>query len=184
MRIIGGEFKGRRFSPPSGLKARPTTDYAKESLFNILNNRLDFGQTKVLDLFAGTGSISLEFVSRGCNQVTCVEMLGLHYTFINKCIGELGLKSYITPIKGDVFRFISKCTDSFDLIFSDAPYDLKNGDTLPDLIFTTSVLKSDGIYIMEHSDKKDFSRHPNFREVRKYGKVNFSFFGHQINEAD
>lgn len=178
MRIIGGDLKGRRFSPPTGLKARPTTDYAKESLFNILNNRIDFEQTKVLDLFAGTGSISLEFVSRGCRNVTCVEMMGLHYNFIQKCVQELQLTSYISPVKGDVFRFLSKCTDSFDLIFSDAPYNLKNGDSLPDLIFAASLLRPDGLYIMEHSDKKDFSFHPRFKEVRKYGKVNFSFFGH------
>lgn len=182
MRIIGGEFKGRRFSPPIGLKARPTTDYARESLFNILNNRVDFEELRVLDLFAGTGSISFEFVSRGCRDVTCVELAGLHLSFIHKCIGQMGFERFIRPIKADVFKFIEKNSESFDLIFSDAPYDLTKADTLPDSILSSGLLKADGIYIMEHSDKKDFSSHPSFIEIRKYGKVNFSFFGHKKDE--
>lgn len=179
MRIIGGEFKGRRFSPPSSFKARPTTDFARESLFNVLNNRIDFEETKVLDLFAGTGSISFEFVSRGCKNVTCIEMAGPHFAFIRKCIAELGFENQISAIKGDVFKYIDKPSDSFDLIFSDAPFDLKTADDLPSKIMESSILREDGVYVMEHSDKKTFASHPNFSEVRKYGKVNFTFFKHK-----
>jgi 16S rRNA (guanine966-N2)-methyltransferase len=179
MRIIGGELKGRRFSPPSGFKARPTTDFARESLFNILVNRYDLDDLTVLDLFAGTGSISFEFVSRGCQHVTCVEQAGMHFRFIRKCVDDLGFGAFITPIQGDAFKYIAKSTESFDLIFSDAPFDLAAADKLPTLVMESTLLRADGVYIMEHSDKKSFVSHPNFSEVRKYGKVNFSFFIHQ-----
>lgn len=178
MRIVSGYLKGRRFSPPSSFKARPTTDYAKENLFNILNNRIDFESLDVLDLFSGTGSISFEFASRGCKNITSVELNYRHFSFIKKCIEELKINQVIHPIKGDSFKFIEKSTDAFDLIFSDAPFDLTKADNLPDLIFQSDLLKPNGLYIMEHSDKKSFDNHPNFIEKRKNGKVHFSFFNH------
>lgn len=177
MRIIGGQFKGRRFSPPGSFKARPTTDFAKENLFNVLENRYDLSDLKILDLFSGTGSISYEFASRGCSDVTSIEISFNHFRFIQKCIAELGLKQNIRSFKYDSFRYIEKCTEQFDLVFADPPFDLQEGVTLPDKIFSKDILKPDGIFILEHSDKISFQDHPNFREVRDYGKVNFSFFG-------
>ncbi|MBN2166251.1 MAG: RsmD family RNA methyltransferase [Marinilabiliaceae bacterium] len=178
MRIVSGYLKGRRFSPPSSFKARPTTDFAKENLFNILNNRINFEETKVLDLFSGTGSISFEFASRGCKDITSVELNFNHYKFIKKCAEDLELNSIVKCIKGDCFKYIEKCTKEYDIIFSDPPFDLTKADDLPILVLSTNILKKDGLFILEHSDKKSFSKHPNFIENRNYGKVNFSIFKH------
>jgi 16S rRNA (guanine(966)-N(2))-methyltransferase RsmD len=176
MRIVSGFLKGRRFDPPASFKARPTTDFAKENLFNVLNNRVDFESLKVLDLFGGTGSISYEFASRGCTNITCVEMNGLNFGFIKKSVEQLGLRKEIQVVKGDVFKFCAKSSETFDLIFADPPYDLKTAPQLPDLIMGGTLLKADGLFIMEHSDKVSYAHHPCFKEVRDYGKVNFSFF--------
>lgn len=177
MRIVSGRLKGRRFSPPSSFKARPTTDLAKENLFNVLANHYDFEGMRILDLFAGTGSISFEFASRNCENITTVELNYTHYMFIKKCIAELELSNAINLIKADAFRFIKNCQpNSFDLIFADPPFDLKKASELPDLIFSQQILKPQGVFIMEHSNKETFSEHDHFKQVRDYGKVNFSFF--------
>ena len=176
MRIVSGNLKGRRFSPPSNFKARPTTDYAKENLFNVLANRYNFEELKVLDLFSGTGSISFEFASRGCKNITSLELNYNHYRFILRCIHDLHLQEYISCIKGDAFKYIEKSNDSFDLIFADPPFDLPKAEEIPSLIMNSRLLKKNGLLIMEHSDKKKYSEHTNFFENRDYGKVNFSFF--------
>ena len=175
MRIVSGKFKGRRFSPPANLKARPTTDIAKEGLFNILNNMVDFEEVCVLDMFAGTGSISFEFVSRGCGSVVAVEQNRVNFSFMQKVMSELGIDE-ITAIKGDTFKFVGSTGSKFDKVFADPPYDLPELDTIPDLIFGKELLKEDGFLVLEHPRTKDFSGHPRFFDHRCYGHVNFSFF--------
>lgn len=176
MRIISGFLKGRRFNPPKSFKARPTTDIARESLFNILINRREFSELKVLDLFGGTGSISYEFASRGCEDITTVELNYNHYNFIKKTAKDFNLCSFIRVVKADCFKFVAKTTETFDLVFADPPFDLKQFDTIPYHFFQYTLLKENGMFILEHSDKKSFVNHPNFIEVKKYGKVHFSFF--------
>ncbi len=176
MRIVSGSLKGRRFSPPKSFKARPTTDFAKENLFNVLNNQIDFGDIKVLDLFGGTGSISYEFASRGVKDITCVELNYSHFRFIKKTIEELDLTNSIKAIKGDAFKFIEKTPKKFDLIFADPPYDLKNSENIPQNILQNKLLNTNGILIFEHSGTYNFNNHPNFIENRENGKVIFTFF--------
>lgn len=179
MRIVSGTLKGRRFSPPAGFKARPTTDFAKENLFNVLNNQISFDTIKVLDLFSGTGSISFEFASRGCTDITSVELNFKHHQFIARTAEQLELKQVMKVVKADAFRFIEKTSVKYDLIFADPPFDLEKAADLPQLIVTHDLLAPDGIFILEHSDKKSYQAHPLFMGVRAYGKVNFSFFGRQ-----
>lgn len=177
MRIIGGEFKSRMFSPGKSFKARPTTDFARENLFNILNNRYDFDELKVLDLFSGTGSISFEFASRGCKDITSVELDHVHFSFICSVIKQLGITVELHPIKADVFKFINRSVDQYDLIFADPPYELKRLHELPDLVINSNLLKNqDSVFILEHGKSNDFTSHPNFSEIRIYGSVHFSFF--------
>lgn len=175
MRIISGEYGGRHFSPPKNLKARPTTDIAKEGLFDILSHRLDFEDISVLDMFGGTGSISLEFASRGCKNVTLLELNQTNYMFIKKVIGELGVKS-IQAYKTDSFRYIQQCKAQFDMIFADPPYEHKELPHIPDLIFEKGLLSEGGTLILEHPKEFSFATHPHFVEHRKYGHVNFTFF--------
>lgn len=175
MRIIGGKYKSRRFQLPTKFTARPTTDFARESLFNILNNRLDWEETEALDLFSGTGSVAIELVSRGCSQVVSVESSAKNHAFIQKLKEKLDANELLT-IKADVFSFIKTCKQSFDLIFADPPYDLKDLDAIPTKILDLDILKPDGIFILEHSKKNTFTNHPLFTEERKYGNVHFSFF--------
>ena len=178
MRITGGILKGRRFSPPSNFRARPTTDMAKENLFNILTNFIDYEEINMLDLFAGTGSISFEFASRGCTDIISVENDYQHYKFICKCVEELELQEIIKPVKQDVFLFIQKVEkqQQFDMIFADPPFEMRNISKLPQLILDSNILKKEGYLIVEHSPVYDFSKMDKFWQVRKYGKVWFSFF--------
>jgi 16S rRNA (guanine966-N2)-methyltransferase len=174
MRIVSGKFKGRRIQPPTNITARPTTDFAKEALFNVLNNRVDFEELYVLDLFAGTGSISLEFASRGSASITAVEMSSTQANFIRKISKDLQVD--INLVQVDVFRFLKTCHTKFDLIFADPPYQLPTLPTLPDLIFEKELLKEEGLLVLEHSSKVSFELHPRFVEHRHYGNVHFSFF--------
>lgn len=176
MRIIGGELRGRLFNPGKNFKARPTTDFAKENLFNILNNRIDFEETAVLDLFGGTGSISFEFASRGCRSVTIVELDHVHYAFIESVIAQLKLQQVIHLLRYDVLKFIPRCSERYDLIFADPPYQLKRLNEIPDLILKHNLLKQDGMLILEHGKSDNFSNHPQLFEERVYGSVHFSFF--------
>ena len=175
MRIITGKYKGRHFDIPRSFKARPTTDFAKENIFNVLVQYVDFDGATALDLFSGTGSISLELVSRGCSQVVSVELDRDHHRFIQDCLKKLQTDTCI-PIRGDVFRFLKSCKQQYDLIFADPPYALKELATLPDIIFEKQLLKAEGIFVLEHGKDHDFSGHPHFKEHRQYGSVNFSIF--------
>lgn len=175
MRIITGIYKGRRFDIPHTFKARPTTDFAKENIFNVLNSYIDFEGATALDLFAGTGSISLELLSRGCQQVVSIEKDRDHHAFIRQCIQKLGADNSVV-IRGDVFRYIKSCSQQFDFIFADPPYQLTELAQIPDLIFEKGLLKEEGIFVLEHGAQNDFSNHPHFVEHRKYGSVNFSIF--------
>ncbi len=175
MRIITGIYKGRRFDIPHTFKARPTTDFAKENIFNVLNSYIDFEGAMALDLFAGTGSISLELLSRGCQQVVSIEKDRDHHAFIRQCVQKLGTDNSVV-IRGDVFRYIKSCSQQFDFIFADPPYQLTELAQIPDLIFEKDLLKEEGIFVLEHGAQNDFSNHPHFVEHRKYGSVNFSIF--------
>ena len=176
MRVISGKYKRRTFEVPRTFKARPTTDFAKENLFNVLTNLIDFEEcANVLDLFAGTGSISLEFVSRGCGRVISVEREPAHHTHIYKIKEQLKEESWI-PLRADVFRYIEKCHDTFNLIFADPPYALTRLAELPDLILNKGMLAPEGMLILEHGKDQSFASHPCFVQERIYGSVHFSFF--------
>ena len=174
MRIISGKFRGRRLMPPKNITARPTTDFAKESLFNLLVNKMDIDGADVLDLFAGTGSIGIECVSRGAREVTAVELAHTQQNFIISTCKSLGIHN-LHLIRGDVFRYLKSCSIRYDLIFADPPYALDELPTLPDLI-VPELLKPGGLFVLEHGDQYDFSGHPHFLELRTYGSVHFSFF--------
>lgn len=175
MRIISGIYGGRRLSPPKNITARPTTDFAKESLFNLIQNRFDIEGCDMLDLFAGTGGIGMEFVSRGAAHVTAVEMAHVQQNFIIQTCKQLGIRN-LDVIRGDVFRYIKSSGMRFDFIYADPPYALETLETIPDLIFEQGMLKENGVFVLEHSKNNDFSTHPHFVEKRVYGSVNFTFF--------
>jgi 16S rRNA (guanine966-N2)-methyltransferase len=175
LRIISGKYRGRRINPPATFSARPTTDFARESLFNILGNRIDFDSLSVLDLFAGTGSISYEFASRGAKIIHLAEMNVRHIAFIKKTVNELKIDN-IKIIHIDVEAYLKSCRFKYDLVFADPPYDLKWLDSLPDLIFSSEILSENGFFILEHPKRMNFGSHRSFFEHRNYGNVNFSFF--------
>jgi len=175
MRIIGGKLKGKVILPPAGYKARPTTDFAKEGLFNILDNEYEFQDLKVLDLFGGTGSIAFEFASRGAARVYSVEMARENASFIKTEAARLGL-SNVTMVRDNVFDFLPICREKFDLIFADPPYALEGLETLPDQIFSHDLLHPGCYFILEHGDEHSFTDHPHFKKERHYGRVHFSFF--------
>jgi 16S rRNA (guanine966-N2)-methyltransferase len=175
LRIIGGKYRGRRIEPPSNFKARPTTDFAREGLFNILNNRIDFESSSVLDLFSGTGSISYEFASRGAAQVHLIDKDPKHIAGIKRIINEIGFEN-IRTIHIDVRAYLRTCSFKYDVVFADPPYDLKWLKELPDMVTGSGVIKEDGFFILEHPKALSFSNHPQFFEHRNYGGVNFSFF--------
>lgn len=174
MRIISGTHKGRNISPPKNLPVRPTTDFAKESLFNILNNRIDFEDLRVLDLFSGTGGIAFEFASRGAKEVTAIEKNMKCCDFIRSTAKALNMP--VKVLKMDVMAFLKNPISSYDLIFADPFYEFEDMLKIPDLVFSTGVLNPTGILIVEHSVKTAFNAHPFFQEKRTYGNVNFSFF--------
>lgn len=200
MKIITGQYGGRRFDPPRNLNARPTTDLAKQALFNILQNRMDLEGCRALDLFSGTGSISFELLSRGAAHVVSVEMGHTQQQFIQKVAAQLNVpRNRHQLIRGDVFRYLNTppamsvgasapsaaslgfgtpSSALFDLIFADPPYDLAELDKLPDLVLQPGWLTPEGIFILEHGKASDFSSHPLFQELRTYGAVHFSFFQH------
>lgn len=175
MRIISGKYKGRAINPPRNLRARPTTDFAKENLFNVLGNLVDFEECDVLDLFAGTGSISYEFASRGVRSVTSVEINSVHHAFIRRTASELGI-SNLYAVKANAFLYLKSAAKQFDIIFSDAPYDLEGAEEIISLVLEEDRLADEGFLVFEHSKGKDYSSHPNFWQQRSYGSVQFSFF--------
>lgn len=161
---------------PRSFKARPTTDFAKENLFNVLNGYIDWDEEpRALDLFSGTGSITLELLSRGCGQVISVEKDRLHHSFIKGFLTKLEDENGIA-VCGDVFKYLARCTEQFDIVFADPPYQLENLEELPDIVMARGIVKEGGLFILEHGKNNDFSEHPNFLEHRAYGSVNFSFF--------
>ncbi len=176
MRIISGKYRRKTIKPPKNFRARPTTDMSKESLFNMLENAVDIESLKVLDLFSGTGGISYEFASRGCSDITCVELNFNHFSFIKKTIKELAFEKEITAIKTNAFVFLRNHGLKYDLIFADPPYDIEKMDMIPELIFKNNNLNDDGILIVEHSSNTSFTSHPHCYLHKNYGSVNFSFF--------
>ena len=175
MRIITCKYKGRHFEVPRSFKARPTTDFAKENLFNVLRGYLDFEGATALDLFAGTGSITLELLSRGCSRVVSIEKDPLHYRVIEEFLYRLGDENACL-IRGDVFKFLSSTREQYDLIFADPPYTLPNIPDIPDLVLERDLLLPDGVFVLEHGKRDSFESHPRFIEHRAYGSVNFSIF--------
>lgn len=175
MRIIGGSLKGKNILPPAGYKARPTTDFAREGMFNVLNNEYEFEDLKVLDLFGGTGAISFEFASRGASRVYCVEMLRENASFIKTEAARLGLGN-VTMVRDNVFDFLDVCREKFDIIFADPPYALEGLDQLPDKILSKDILYPERYLVLEHGDEHSFAGHPRFVKEKVYGRVHFSFF--------
>jgi len=184
MRIIGGTLRGKSILPPAGYKARPTTDFAKEGLFNTLNNEFYFEDLAVLDLFSGTGSISFEFASRGAGEVIAVEMNPVNASFIKKSAASLGLSRIVQVVHHNVFDFIPLCTKRFDIVFADPPYALEGLDTIPDKVLGCGLVHPGGYLILEHPAEYDFAAHPSFVKEKKYGNVHFSYFQPQPESAD
>ncbi len=181
MRIIRGKYGRRRFDVPRNITARPTTDFARENIFNVLENMRDFDGCSALDLFAGTGAISLEFLSRGCEKVVAVEMAATQANFIRSVKQKLNADG-LTVLKTDVFRFLETCSEQFDFIFADPPYDHPRFAEIPRLILESRMLKPGTVVVIEHNKTHDFSSLPGFLQHRAYGSVNFSIF--EIGELE
>ena len=175
MRIIGGRLKGLRLNPPKNLPVRPTTDLAKEALFNILQNKIEFDDIRVLDLFSGTGNISMEFASRGAAQVISVDRSVQCVHYLKDTARQHGLTN-IKTFKDDVFKYLQLETDQYDLIFADPPYDMNQIPEIPKIVFEKNLLLPGGLLIVEHQSMQNLSNHPAFSEQRKYGHSSFSFF--------
>lgn len=175
MRIIGGSHKGRRFSVPKSFSSRPTTDMARESLLNVLLNKYHLDELSAIDLFAGTGAVSFEFASRGMQKVLAVESNFKVCRYLSGQIKEFDFEQ-IKIIKKDVFKYLSGEVQAADIIFADPPYNLQGIESLPELIFNNNWLNHGGCFILEHSKEHDFSKHPQFSSIKKYGSVHFSFF--------
>lgn len=175
MRVISGKFKGRRFQAPSSIKARPTTDMAREGLFNVLNQKIDFQGLKVLDLFAGTGAVSLEFLSRGAEKVTAIDIDITSKKHLEKTKKDWDLKN-LRVVKADALALAKKANQKFDLVFADPPYGHKKFSEIPHIILDSGWLDEGGIFILEHSSDFDFSSNKRFLDHRNFGNVNFSFF--------
>jgi len=176
MRIIGGYLKGKTINPPSSFKARPTTDFAREALFDIIGNAYEFEDLKILDLFGGTGAVSYEFISRGAGHVWTVEMNPVHAAFISSQARSLGIADKISVVRHNVFEFLPLCTEKFDLVFADPPYALENLETIPDKVFDADILHPGGWLVLEHGSEHNFSGHKFFLREKTYGRVHFSFF--------
>jgi len=175
VRIICGAYKGRTIDTGHKLAVRPTTDFAKEGLFNILSNRFDLSSFDVLDLFSGSGNIAYEFASRGCRDVHAVEIEPRHATFIRATAEKLGFRQ-MRVIRDDVFHFLTICKANYNIVFADPPYEMPQINEIPDLVLSRDILKPDGILILEHSKRNDFSGHEHLFDHRNYGNVHFSFF--------
>lgn len=175
MRIISGAYRGRKIHPPTNLPVRPTTDYAKEGLFNVLNNLIDFEETSVLDLFAGTGNITFEFVSRGVPAVLAIDIERRCVEFISQTAERLGMEE-ISVRRMNVNVFLRQAYQKFDLVFADPPYVMEGIELLPEQILEADIMNPGGILVLEHSDRYNFTDNPCFDQLREYGKVLFSMF--------
>ena len=180
MRIIAGTLKGRRLNPPANLPVRPTTDMAREGLFNILNNYVDFEDCTVMDLFAGTGAMSIEFISRGVREVTSIDINNACTDYIKSEAQRLELRN-LRVVRADVFDLLKRANRKFDIVFAEPPYAIEGLETLPDLVFEHQLLNEDGIFILEHPREYSFEEHPHFWQHRNYGKVNFTFFAMKLD---
>lgn len=175
MRIIRGKYGHRRFDVPKNITARPTTDFARENLFNVLDNIINLEGKSALDLFAGTGAVSFELLSRGCDPVTAVEMAPVQSAFINSVKAKLGDEA-LRVVRGDVFRFLASCRQPYDIVFADPPYDHQRFAEIPNLILESKAVAPGTVVIIEHNRNHDFSTLPGFTQHRVYGSVNFSIF--------
>lgn len=175
MRIIRGKYGRRRFDVPKNITARPTTDFARENIFNVIENYVDLDGFDALDLFAGTGAVSFEFLSRGCRTVTAVEKAATQQRFIQKVADELGDKNLLL-VRGDALRYIASAPRAYDVVWADPPYDMPGFADIPGLILGSALVKPGTLVIIEHNKSHDFSSLPGFREHRSYGSVNFSIF--------
>lgn len=177
MRVLGGSLKGRRFTPPAkNWPTRPTTDYSKEGLYNILMNRIDFEETRFLDLFGGTGNHCYEMISRGCKDATYVDRFKACVRFVERTSEVFNISEFLSIFQMDVFKFIEQSSESYDLIFAGPPYALKTIDSIPNLIIQKALLNEDGFLILEHNPNVKFDNHQNLFEQRTYGQTIFSFF--------
>lgn len=180
MRIIGGTHGGRKIHPPTKMPfTRPTTDIAKEGLFNTLQHMIDFEDAKTLDLFGGTGCISYELASRGASDLTIVEKDKQMSQFIKKTASDLGFDQ-INLVQSDVFMYMNNCVSAYDFIFAGPPYALVEIDLIPDIIIQRSLLNDEGIFVLEHTPRNDYSKHPNFFKLKNYGTTLFSFFSKEV----
>ena len=176
MRIIRGKYGRRRFDVPKNITARPTTDFARENLFNVIENLTDIEGLEALDLFAGTGAVSFELLSRGAARVTSVEKASVQQKFIAEVARTLGADNH-QLIRGDVFRYLATAARGrFDFVFADPPYDLPDFDKVAPAVLDSGIIRPGGIFILEHGRNRDYSSHPFFRRHRAYGSVNFSIF--------
>ena len=180
MRIIGGIYKGKQIVAPKNLPVRPTTDFAKEGLFNILSHKIDFEGLCVLDLFCGTGNISLEFASRGAKKIYSIDKHSPCLFFLKDTSKALKLSNIFTD-RADVFKYLDKSSSTFDVIFADPPYELENIEMIHEIVFKNNLLNADGLLIIEHGSKTDLSSKKNYIETRKYGNVHFSFFDQSLD---
>lgn len=176
MRIIRGKYGRRRFDVPTRITARPTTDFARENIFNVIENLIDIEGITAADLFAGTGAVTFELISRGAAMVTAVEKAPVQARFIAEVAKKLGCESELQLVTGDVFRFISTASTRRDFIFADPPYDHPRFGEIPELIINSGLVGEGTLFVMEHSSKYDFSNLPGFLEHRAYGSVNFTIF--------
>lgn len=175
MRIINGKYKGKTIIAPKNLPVRPTTDFAKEGLFNILTNEFNLSDIEVLDLFSGTGNIAFEFASRGAKKIMCIDQNYNCVSFIKKTKRELNIEQLVV-FKNDTFKYLKQYPESFDIIFADPPYDMKNMDKIAELVFEHQLLNENGWLIIEHDKRTDLSHLPHFVKLRNYSNVNFSIF--------
>lgn len=182
MRIVGGSLGGRRFAPPVNIPARPTTDLAREGLFNTLNNLIDLEDCTALELFAGTGSVSYELASRGAAQITVVEQDMASVNFIKKVAADFKITDKLKVVKGDAFKVLQSTAGPFDFIFADPPYALAAMDALPQLILEKVLLTPEGIFVLEHDYRHAYEAHPHFLRAKKYGDTIFTFFSASPNQ--
>jgi len=176
MRIVAGKYRNRRIHPPQGIEARPTTDFAKEGLFNVLQHSVPLEGIRVLDLFAGTGNMSLEFLSRGAVEVVSVEQDRKLFAFIQRTIAELGEHGW-RVVKDDVFKFLNGHRSKYDIIFADPPFHMEGIERIPNVVLQNAILAPDGALIIEHHEKTDLSAEAGYVQNRKYGQIVFSIFG-------
>lgn len=176
MRIISGQFRGKKLIAPNNLPVRPTTDFAKTGLFNILNNYYSFEKISVLDLYAGTGNLSFEFASRGCPAITAIDKDGACCNYMNKTAQQLGINKQLNVLQSDVLTYLKNSKTAMDIIVADPPYAETPASELANLIFENQLLKPNGVFILEHSSEVDLSQLPHYLQTRKYGFVSFTFF--------